>query len=236
MFKTKFKHVLIIAKADIIRQGREIDMATRDPKERILEAAERLFTEQGLEAVSLRAVTTEAEVNLAAVNYYFGSKAALLQAITQRFFLAVNMEQLRRLNEITAKTATPTVEDILTAYAIPIFQAFDSPRGREWVQAWMIARSAKIAGPVNLMVGEGGAEVTSRYYEVFRRVLPHLPSDELWWRFERAHGLLMANQGMRATNMPPGMNRGRTQRDERAWLIIFLVGGFQMAATRIQED
>jgi len=210
-------------------------MTTSDPKDRILEVAERLFAEQGLEAVSLRSVTAEAGVNIAAVNYYFGSKAALLQAMTQRFFLSVNTEQLRRLEDLEKQAHTPSVHDLLVAYATPIFAVFDSPRGREWVQALMMIRSAMLSGPTsNVMEGEGGTEVTSRYYEALRRALPHLPADELWWRFERAHGLLMANQGRRTVNSSQEMHRGK--RDERAWLITFLVGALEVAATDVAKE
>ena len=213
-------------------------MTTSDPKDRILEAAEHLFTEQGLEAVSLRSVTAEAGVNIAAVSYYFGSKAALLQAMTQRFFLSVNREQLRRLEELEEKTQTLSVEELLIAYTRPIFQVFDSPRGREWVQALMMARGAKLAGPTPpiLMEGEGGAEVTSRYYEALRRTLPHLSPNELWWRFERAHNLLMANQGKHVIALPQETKSGKVWPDERTWLITFLVGALQAAATKRPEE
>lgn len=203
-----------------------------DPKDRILEAASRIFAEQGLEAVSLRAVTAEAGVNIAAVNYYFGSKAALLQAMTQRFFLAVNAEQLRRLDGLVEQTPTPPVQELLVAYATPIFAVFDSPRGREWVQALMMVRSAMLSGSApNVMEGEGGTEVTSRYYEALRHALPHLAPGELWWRFERTHGLLMANQGRRAAISSQDSNKEKSSRDERAWLITFLTGALQAPAT-----
>jgi AcrR family transcriptional regulator len=204
-------------------------MTGGDPKDRILEAASRLFAEQGLEAVSLRSVTAEAGVNIAAVNYYFGSKAALLQAMTQRFFLTVNHEQLERLEALGTSIQPPSVRDLLTAYTAPIFAVFDSPRGREWVQALMMVRSAMLsASNASVMEGEDGAEVTSRYYEALRRALPHLPPDELWWRFERMHGLLMANQGRRAVQEQP---RDRAGRNERTWLLTFLAGALEAAAT-----
>ena len=208
------------------------DMTTDDPKERILEVAERIFAEQGLEAVSLRSVTAEAGVNIAAVNYYFGSKAALLQAMSQRYFLSVNIEQLRHLAELEERATTPSVKDILIAYAFPIFDVLDAPHGREWVQALMMIRTAMLSGSApNVMEGEGGTEVTSRYYEALRRALPHLSPDELWWRFERTHGLLMANQGRRTVNTSPDINKGKIRRDERAWLITFLAGALQADAT-----
>ncbi len=210
-------------------------MTTSDPKDRILEAAERILSRQGIEAVSLRSVTAEAGVNIAAVNYYFGSKAALLQAMAQRFFLPVNREQLRRLAELEAKAVVPSVEELLVAYAWPIFELFDSPRGRDWAQALMMAHNARPeASPHNMMGGDEGTRVTSRYYEALRRALPHLSPEELWWRFERAHNLLMANQGKR---LMPSRDTGeeRTGRDERVWLITFLVGGLQAAAASAQK-
>jgi AcrR family transcriptional regulator len=55
-----------------------------DTRERILDVAERLFMENGYEATSMRMITGAAEVNLAAVNYHFGSKEALLREVFRR--------------------------------------------------------------------------------------------------------------------------------------------------------
>ena len=55
---------------------------TTEPKEtskRLLEAAEELFAKQGIRATSLKAITEFAEVNIAAVNYHFRSKEALVR-------------------------------------------------------------------------------------------------------------------------------------------------------------
>ncbi len=199
-------------------------MSVNDTKERILEAAKQIFDDQGLEAVSLRAVTTLAGVNLAAVNYHFGSKAALLQAMAARFFTPVNASQLLALQQIEAREQTPSVEDLLSAYALPIFKLFDMARGREWMQAWMGGRSIGTPGGNSHQV-EGGEEVTRRYYEALRQILPSLPPDELWWRFERARNLLMANQGRHLMHSP--LNQERTLADERSWLLRFLAGGLQ---------
>ena len=53
-------------------------------RERILDAAERLFAERGYDGASLRAITGQARVNLAAVNYHFRSKRALMRAVFAR--------------------------------------------------------------------------------------------------------------------------------------------------------
>ena len=53
-------------------------MTAKDTRERILETAERLFAESGFEGASVRAITSEAQVNLAALHYHFGSKDQLI--------------------------------------------------------------------------------------------------------------------------------------------------------------
>ena len=57
---------------------------TSDTRERILDVAERLFMENGYEATSMRTITSEAEENLASVNYHFGSKEALVCEVFRR--------------------------------------------------------------------------------------------------------------------------------------------------------
>ena len=60
-------------------------MSQSDTVQRILDAAEVLFAQKGFAETSLRAITSRAGVNLAAVNYHFGSKEALVQAVFERY-------------------------------------------------------------------------------------------------------------------------------------------------------
>ena len=75
---------------------------------RILEAAERLFVELGLEATSLRLITQQAGVNLAAVNYHFRSKDALFEAVFARRFEPWARECLRELERLEARSSAGT--------------------------------------------------------------------------------------------------------------------------------
>lgn len=52
-----------------------------DARQRLLETGSRLFAEQGFEAISTRQLAKEADVNIAMIAYYFGSKEELLKAI-----------------------------------------------------------------------------------------------------------------------------------------------------------
>src|SRR5689334_3019902 len=72
-------------------------------RERILDAAESLFMEHGFEATSMRAITASAGVNLAAVNYHFGSKEELFQSVLTRRLDPMNQQRLELLSRLEAK-------------------------------------------------------------------------------------------------------------------------------------
>src|SRR6187455_1391815 len=74
-------------------------------KDRILDAAEALFMEHGFEATSLRAITAAATVNLAAVNYHFGSKEELFQAVLTRRLDPMNQRRLELLTRFESEAA-----------------------------------------------------------------------------------------------------------------------------------
>lgn len=202
-----------------------------DTKERILDAAEHLFSEKGLEGVSVRAVTAEAGTNVAAVNYHFGSKAALMRAMVRRFFSRVSTERLRLLEELEEESAgeeAPTVEDLVVAFATPVFALFDAHRAREWGQAWMAARDVDGQDRGMSPVPFAETEVERRYHGAFARALPYLPPDELRWRLERANNLLMANQGKRVMGSKGPIPAPPPDHDERRWLITFLAGALSV--------
>lgn len=93
-----------------------------DVSERILEVAESLFARKGF-AVSLREITAAADVNLAAVNYYFGSKTKLTEAVFDRLSSRVNSERLAALEELIASAKAGTrnfeVRDIVKVFVRP---------------------------------------------------------------------------------------------------------------------
>ena len=93
-------------------------MAT-DTKERILNVAELLFADRGFPATALRDITSEASVNIASVNYHFGSKEALLAAVLERRLRPVNARRLELLDAIesAAGNGVPNVEDVIRAQA-----------------------------------------------------------------------------------------------------------------------
>ena len=89
----------------------------RDTRSRILDVAEELFGEQGLDRVSIRDITRKAKVNLAAINYHFGSKEDLIAAIFEREFVPVNEARLAALDAVQRSGKKDAkLEDILEAF------------------------------------------------------------------------------------------------------------------------
>jgi len=95
------------------------DLAPDSTALRILDTAERLFADQGFHATTLRQITREAGVNLAAVNYHHGSKDALILAVFQRRLDELNSERLTRLHEALDAADPPRLEDVLEAFIHP---------------------------------------------------------------------------------------------------------------------
>src|ERR1700716_954807 len=101
-------------------------------KAAVLGAAERLFALNGFQNVSVRDITAEAGVNLASVNYHFGTKDALLFEIFRRRTSELNRERARMLHEANARhDGKPTVREILRAYFEPALRWSQPQSGRE---------------------------------------------------------------------------------------------------------
>src|SRR5882757_6906954 len=93
----------------------------------ILDAAEDLFAREGPSAVTLRSIAAAADVNIAAVNYYFGSKEKLFEEMFLRRVVPLNEDRLARLQACLDNTGRKwTLEDVVTAYVMPALRLIDA--------------------------------------------------------------------------------------------------------------
>ncbi len=153
---------------------------TNDTKTRILDTAEQLFADNGFTATSLRMITTEAGVNLAAVNYHFGSKEALLAEILGRRFRPINQERLELLDAAEAGDSTLKLEQILQAFLSPPFRAMlgSGEKGVKFMQ--LIGRThSETNQKIQGMFFQLFEVVVRRFAEAFHRALPDLSEDEV---------------------------------------------------------
>src|SRR5438105_15088177 len=103
--------------------------ALKNTRSRILDVAEQLFSEQGFDRVSIRDITRKARVNLAAINYHFGTKEDLIGAVFERRVVPVNEARLAALDmvEKSAGKRIPKLEAILEAFIRPALQSSLKP-------------------------------------------------------------------------------------------------------------
>lgn len=145
-----------------------------DTKARILDAAEKLFSINGFDAVSLRDITAQAQVNLAAVNYHFQSKDALINACIARHIQPLNDQRYALLD---AAGPNPTLEQILDAFLRPVFEMDVSRLGP------LLGRV--MSNPelfVDRIFNVHLAPLAKRFFEALSAPLPELPPAELAWR------------------------------------------------------
>lgn len=90
-----------------------------DTRARILDAAERLFAECGVDAVSVRAILKDAGVNVALANYHFGSREGLIEELLRSRVTAHEGELIRAIDEVDARGRDATLEDVLRAFFAP---------------------------------------------------------------------------------------------------------------------
>lgn len=159
-------------------------------KDRILDTAERLFARDGFEATSLRAITKEAGVNLAAVNYHFQTKDALVQAVIGRRMGPVNAQRLALLDayEAEAGGAPVPLDKILDAFLRPVIEMYGS-HAREIVP--LVGRLYTEPGDFSdRLYTQQFEHIAQRFIPALRRALPDLPANELFWRVHFAIGAM----------------------------------------------
>ncbi|MBN2241077.1 MAG: TetR family transcriptional regulator [Acidobacteria bacterium] len=156
-----------------------------DTKDSILNSAERLFAERGYEATSLRAVTSEAGVNLAAVNYHFRSKDQLLKALFTRGMQRLNRERTALLDAYEAECGGKPVppEKLVHALIGPMLDASrDRSRGREIFGMLLGRMYASPKGPLDDILVSDIEAFSERFKSAIRRALPGTSLEELYWR------------------------------------------------------
>jgi len=210
-------------------------------KARILDAAEALFMEHGFEATSLRAITAAAAVNLAAVNYHFGSKEELFQAVLTRRLDPMNQDRIALLDRLESSTAdgAPSCDRIVMALFVPALRLARDPErgGKNFLR--LLGRAYADPAPfIRRFLSEQYAEMIARFKTAFGRALPQLPRKELSWRLHFMMGALSYTlAGTDALKLIAELNPLETDNDEILLrrLAPFLLAGLQAPLPDLSE-
>jgi AcrR family transcriptional regulator len=160
-----------------------IDDTGKTTKARLLDAAEKLYTKSGQENLSLRDLTELAGVNLAAVNYHFGSKNALVCAMIARRFDFVCEARLGDLSRFERELGDKLRCEhvfiaILKVLIDPGFDVITSPEPRRFA----IRASGDLSQPLRQFLTQRYSHVEQRFLAAFSRVTPWMKAEEVAWK------------------------------------------------------
>jgi AcrR family transcriptional regulator len=190
-------------------------MSHPDTKERILDAAEGLFSKEGYNGTSVRAISKKADAFLSAINYHFGSKEGLLHAVLERRLTPLNQIRTRRLEKVSA--SSPTLEFRASPGAKPFIAIMAQMHsGPDSIKRFFF----KLMHPIVML-----------FQKTLREALPDMNEEELKWKFQflmgaMIHSMLIgihAEKGARMDFLPPEIDAGQLSN----LMISFLTAGMK---------
>ena len=147
-------------------------VTTTEPTQvRLLDAAERLLGERGVDAVSLRAINAEAGSNVAAAHYHFGSKAALVRAVLDRRMAVLAEERARLLAPLESEPAT-SAHDVASVFVRPLFELARDEQGARYVR--FLAALYRAGSDWFPVLADAFAPQDAHIGPVLARATPHL--------------------------------------------------------------
>ncbi len=162
-----------------------------DTKEQILNVAERQFAEKGFAGTTLRGVIREAEVNIAAVHYHFGSKEELFIAVVRRVAQQIVQAQLQQLAKYENLTELPSLENILEAFIAPPLRVIPQMGEAGMIRAQFLGRCRAEPLPIQQRAEKEFDESQQRFLDILQRALPNQTRTELQWKLDLAIAILI---------------------------------------------
>lgn len=164
-----------------------------ETRERILDAAEKLFAWHGFYGVTVRQITREAGVDVALAHYYFGTKMGLFDAVFLRRAEILNRERIASLNRYEADPGIdgPTVEGVIEAFVGPMLDIW-AVGGSGWSNYFALLAQVN-------NTPDWGGETMARYFDpvihrlldVLRSVLPAATEEDLLWCYQFLSGAML---------------------------------------------
>lgn len=157
-------------------------------KQRILSAAESLFASQGFTHTSTRMITQQAGVNLAAVNYHFGSKKNLIQAVLRNYFESVMPNLDAKIDQLE-KVEQPEIIDIISCVITPLIAMDKDKPHSASVFIQLLGRGySDSQGHLRSFILGNYGDTIARLMSLFRRSVSDVSEQELFWRLHFALG------------------------------------------------
>jgi AcrR family transcriptional regulator len=161
-------------------------------KDKILDAAEQFFADKGFNGTSLREITGQAEVNLAAVNYHFGSKKELIKAVMSRYMNELAPKLESSLLALCEGDDTPNLEQVFTAFVEPLLSlnAFKDNGTSNFLQ--LLGRGyTDSQGFLRWFLTTQYPNVITYFTNAVQKAYPELSAEEMFWRLHFTMGTVV---------------------------------------------
>lgn len=199
-----------------------------EARTRLLNAAELLFVEKGFAGCSLRAITAEAQVNLAAVNYYFRSKEALFREVLLRRLRPVNEKRLQLLEAAgtSAADATVQVQKIVEAFVTPVFMRTHTADYTGQLLIRVIGRVHSEPAPcVRQILASECTNVLSQFAAALEKTLPRASATDIAARVRFMVGVLtQITAGLQSEDTA---SSAASEADVARQMVMFVTAGLQ---------
>jgi AcrR family transcriptional regulator len=194
------------------KRGHNTALIGEKTRVQILDAAEKLFAENGPEAVSIRAIADGASVNLGAINYHFVTKERLFEEVFRRRVVPLNDERIALLDaaeKSAGANAAPSLEAIIEAFVSPSLKLAAESAGNARAMVVMQFLSHAFSLPnESAFLAKYYEPLRSRFIVAFMRALPELTIHDVLWRYNFLVGSLIYAMGgpSRMTRLPQTMS------------------------------
>ncbi len=208
-------------------------MSHADTKTRIMDTATQLFARDGFHLTSLRTLTEQANVNLAAVNYHFGTKEELLQAVISRHLLPLNNIRQQKIEAVLAQAEAdnkpPVAKDLLHAFIKPTLDFRNSgPGAKDFIA--LIGRSlSEPDETVRIYFIQQILPIFKLLFTGLQKALPELPANILMTRLQFTLGTMghAMSSNLRPDQMVPGLPEMLSADELAKELINFVTSGLE---------
>jgi len=160
-------------------------VAKPSTKTRLIRAAERLFAENGLGAVSVRDITRAAGArNESALHYHFGSKEALIRAVFADRISDIDSKRLQLIAELDAAGTADDIASLMEASVAPMLEACQDEGGRLYAM-FLMQIAADPRFDVDRLMEDLAPDGVRAVQERLRAAITQLPQQTLRTRMQR---------------------------------------------------
>ena len=160
-------------------------------KNKILDAAESLFADKGFNGTSLREITSQAEVNLAAVNYHFGSKKELIKAVMSRYMNELSPRLEIALTQICEQDS-PSLIEVFSAFIDPLLSLNDFKNNGTSNFLQLLGRGyTDSQGFLRWFLTTQYPGVIDNFVLAVQKAYPELSAEEMFWRLHFTMGTVV---------------------------------------------